>query len=1013
MLSVLLVSVQLLAQNRTVTGKVTDERGGPVSNASVVIKGSNIGTATSNDGTFTISVPANAKTMVVTSVGLGETEVTLNSAGNYNVVLSTSAKNLQEVVVVGYGSQRKTNVTGAIGTVKASEIENKPFTSVDKALQGTVAGLQSASTSGAPGAATDIHIRGVGSITASNQPLWVIDGVIATTGDLTSNTTTANVLSTLNPDDIESISVLKDAASASIYGSKAANGVIIVTTKKGRAGKTTINFSTEVGRNDIAYKNDNNRSMTTSEYEKVMTEAILNMSNPSSYFGLPLTNEAQVKGFIEDPVNGFGLKPGVNTNWYDMVTHKGTQQQYNLSLNGGNEKTQFYASGGYFKQQGTTIATDFQRVNGALSVTHKVTDKLNFSASINGSSTNQQTPTNGGTFANPVLASYFLLPWYSPYNADGSLKYDDAEGQFPVGGGVFNPMIQAAWNKNSAKQTSFRGNITGEYKILEDLKFTSRFASEYIDVQEDSYRNPFYGDGQANGGDAFASYRRIFDWTWSNFANYRHKINQTGDIYFDLMAGYEAQQTKNYIMQAGSQGFPQTLELNYLASAATPNAAYSLPTAATTNSYFSSGDVNFKNKYVLTGSFRRDGSSVFGSNNRWGNFYSVGGTWNVNQEEFLKDIAFLSLLKLRASYGTNGNANNFGYYSSLPTYSYDANYTGLPGSRPSNVGNLNLTWENNAIADAGLDFGLFKNRLTGTFDYYNRKTSDLLLAVPLSPTSGLSTQNQNVGAMVNKGYEITLGGKPVVTKNFTWDINVNLAHNKNTVTELYGGRPVAYASYFNATVGHDVQAFYMREYAGVDPATGNALWYTDDTHAKTTTSYSTAAQVLVGQADPKYFGALNNTFSYKGLSLSAQLYYNFGNNIYGIWDRYLNSDGRYYGVYGQLSDQLNSWKKPGDVTDVPKLVYGNSTNSFNHSTRYLYKGDYIRLRDVQLSYSLPKSAIRSLHFTNLSVYVRGTNLLTFDTDKRLPFDPEAGGSNRNNFDVFIPRTITAGVKIGL
>ncbi|MGZ3838924.1 MAG: SusC/RagA family TonB-linked outer membrane protein [Flavisolibacter sp.] len=1005
MLGLLLAYGQLLAQNRTITGKVTDEKGNIVPNASVIIKGTAFGTTTDNNGAFSLSVPSNARTLVISSTGYGLTELSLTNANTYNAVLSTTAKSLEEVVVVGYGTQRRTNVTGSVATVKTSEIENKPFTSPDKSLQGAVAGLQSTSTSGAPGAATDIRIRGLGSLTASNQPLWVIDGVIATTGDLTTNTTTANILSTINPDDIESISVLKDAASASIYGSRAANGVIVVTTKKGRSGKTAFNFSAEAGQNSIAYKNDRNRSMTTSEYQTVLRLALINAGYAA--------DNTEADAIITDPVNGFGLKPNVNTNWYDLVTQKGAQQQYNLSMTGGSDKTQVYVSGGYFKQKGTTIATDFERFNGAVSLTHKASDRLTLAAILNGSGTNQRTPSNGGTFANPVLESYFLLPWYSPYNADGSFKYNDPEGQFPVNGGIFNPLIQANWNKATAKQNQLRGNLMGEFKILDHtstaLKFTSRFAAEYIDVSEDSYRNPFYGDGYAQGGDAFASYRRVTDYTWSNFADLRHDIN--ADLYFDLKAGYEAQQTKNYLMQAGAQKFPMNLDLTYLASAATPTTAYTLPIEATTNSIFSNADINFKNRYILSGSFRRDGSSVFGANHRWGNFYSVGGSWNMNEEEFIKNISVISLLKLRSSYGQNGNSNGFNYYTSLPTYSYGANYTGLPGSAPSNVGNPDLTWEKNAIFNVGLDFGFFKGRLNGTVEYYSRKTSDLILFVPLSLTSGFSGQNQNVGSITNKGIEVALGGRPVSTKDFTWDISANFAHNTNRVKELYAGRPVR-DGLFQYTVGHDAQEFYMRQWAGVDPANGDPLWYTDDTRSKTTNSYSTAKLVLYGQADPKYFGSVTNTFNFKGISLSAQFYYNFGNRIYDTWDRYLNSDGLYYGAFGQLSGQLNSWQKPGDVTNVPKIIYGGNRSSYNTSTRYLYKGDYIRLRDAQVSYTLPKSVVSKLHISNFTFYVRGTNLLTFHTDKNLPFDPEAGADAQNNFDVFIPKTITGGIKLG-
>jgi len=1004
LMATILAIGQLQAQQRVISGKVTDEKGDVVPNASVIIKGTTVGTTTSADGIFTLSVPSNARALVVTSVGMGTSEIALTSATSYSVVLSTATKSLDEVVVVGYGTAKRTNVTGAVATVKGAAIENKPFTSVDKALQGAVPGLQSTSGSGAPGAFTDIRIRGQGSINASNQPLWVIDGIIAQTGDLTSNTTTANVLSTLNPDDIESISVLKDASAASIYGSRAANGVILVTTKKGRVGKTVFNFSVEAGQNSIAYKNDKNRAMTTREYQTVLQQALINAGYA--------TDTADANTIITDPVNGFGLKPDVNTNWFDQVTQNGSQQQYNLSMTGGTDKTQFYISGGYFRQVGTTIATDFDRYNGEISLTHKATDRLTISAILNGAATNQHTPANGGAFANPVLESYFLLPWYSPYNADGSLKYDDPEFQFPVNGGIYNPLIQAQWNKSTAKQAQLRGNVTGEYRIwvnsVNNLKFTTRFAGEYINILEDQYRNPLYGDGYPKG-DAFSSYRKVTNYTWSNFADYRRDIKS--DLYFDFKLGYEAHLTKDYILQAGGEQFPQDLQLQYLASAATPTTAFTLPSEATTNSIFSTGDINFKNRYVLSGSYRRDGSSVFGSNHRWGNFYSVGGSWNISEEAFMENIAFVNFLKLRASYGTNGNANGFGFYSSLPTYAYGANYTGLPGSAPTNVGNENLTWEKNAISNIGLDFGFLKDRINGTVEFYDRKTSDLILAVPLSPTSGFTSQNQNVGAMTNKGIEVSVNGTPLKMKDFTWIISVNFTHNTNKVTELYNGRPVAPVSFQQVAVGHDAQSFYLRQYAGVDQANGDPLWYTDSSRSKTTNVYSSAKLVLHGQADPKYYGSVTNTFSYKGFSLAVQFYYNFGNNIYDIWDRYLNSDGLYYGAFNQMSDQLHSWKNPGDVTNVPKIIYGGNKSSYNHSTRYLYDGDYIRLRDAQLSYTLPKTLVAKIHLSNLMVYARGTNLATFGQDKRLPFDPEAGAVSQTNFDVFIPRTITGGIKL--
>ncbi|MBS1932754.1 MAG: TonB-dependent receptor [Bacteroidetes bacterium] len=1000
---------EVLAQNRTITGTVKDANGAPVPSASVIVKGLTKGTSSSSDGSFKIIVPASAKSLVISGIGFGS--VTVNIEGNSDlgtITLQASNKNLDEVVVVAYGASKKTNITGSVATVSGVQLADKPFSSVDKTLQGSVAGMQVSSTSGAPGSATSIVIRGIGSITASSSPLWVIDGVIATTGDLTVNTTSANVLSTINPDDIESISVLKDAASTSVYGSRAANGVILVTTKKGKAGKTHLNFSTEIGQNSNAYS-PTNKPLTSVQSQTVLRESLINAGYA--------TDDASADALITDPVNGLGILSNytsVNTNWLDVVTQKGNQSQYNLSLNGGNDKTQFYASAGYFNQIGTTIATDFKRWNGSISVTHKASDRVTFSASLNGSSTYQHTPSNGGTFANPVLASFFLLPWYTPYNTDGSLRYNDDLGEFPANGGLFNPVVQAAYNKNNTRQTSVRGNVAGELKILQNLKFTSRYAAEYFDVSEDQYRNPFYGDGYAAGGDAYSAYQRVFDWTWTNFLDLKQNINRNGDFYFDFKLGYEAQQYNYYSLQAGGQAFPKTLSLQYLASTATPTTAYALPSGTATTSEFAIGDINYKDKYVLSGSFRRDGSSVFGANHRYGNFYSVGGTWNINEENFLKDVNLVSLLKLRASYGENGNSLGFGFYTPLATYGYGNNYTGLPGSGPNNVGNPNLTWEKNKVANIGLDLGLLKDRITATIEYYHRTTSDLLLAVPLSLTSGFSTQNQNVGSMVNKGFEFTLGLKPIVTKDFSWSISFNIAHNINRVTALYLNNPIpSTQGNFEYAVGHDLLTYYLRQWAGVDPATGAPQWYADSSLKTITGTYGGAKQVLRYSASPKVYGGLTNTFTYKGLTLDVQFNYNYGNYVYDTWGSYLNSEGLYLGSFNQMNNELKAWKNPGDKTNVPQIIFGGNNNSYRGSTRYLYKGDYIRLRNIQLSYSLPQALLKKVHINNLSLYVRGTNLLTFGTAKDLPYDPESGIYSRTNLEVFIPKTITGGIKIGL
>jgi TonB-linked SusC/RagA family outer membrane protein len=1018
---------RVAAQNRTVSGTVLDSTGAPIAGASVTIKGTRVGTSTGADGSFSLSIPAGAKTMVISAVNFASKEFGIaNKSAVGSITLLPGNQNLNEVVVVAYGQAKKTNITGSVATIKGAYLADKPFTSVDKSLQGAVAGVEVSSTSGAPGSATDIRIRGIGSISASASPLWVIDGVEATTGDQSSNTTTANVLATMNPDDIESITVLKDAASTAVYGSRAANGVIIVTTKKGRAGKTRVNFSAEVGQNSQAF-NPSDKPMTTTQYQTILREGLINAGYA--------TDNPSADALITSP-NGLGYPSNytaTNTNWRDVVQRNGNQSQYNLSVSGGTDKTQVYLSGGYFNQIGTALASDFKRYNGTISVTQKASDKLSFSSSLSVGYSLQHTPFNSGAFGNPILESFLLLPFYTPKNPDGSLRFgaNDSLNEFPAAPSVFNPLVEAAYNFNTYKQVSLRGSVEGDYKILKNLSFTSRYSGEYSDISEDQYWNPFYGDGYssvpADAGQGFSVYTRIYDWTWSNYFDFKQNLNRDGDIYFDLKPGYEAYELNNYVLSAGGKGYPQTLDLRYLASAATPTTASVVPVSSAIASEFVLGDINYKDKYVLTASFRRDGGSVFGSEHKYGNFYSVGGTWNINEEDFMKNSAIFNVLKLRSSYGQTGNSLGFGLYTPLATYSYGTNYNGQPGSAPSNVGNPNLTWEKNTIFNVGVDFAILKDRINGTVEYYDRKTTSLLLGVPLSLTSGVQVgganpiQNENVGGLSNKGIEVTLGGRPVVTRDFTWSINFNIASNVNRVTALYRNQPIPSGAsssggptYFQYTVGYDLQTFYLPQWAGANSQTGQPQWYTDNTKQQVTSNYDSATFEVNRKytGTPKIFGSLTNTFTYKGFSLDVQFNYNFGNYLFDTWGFITNSEGAYLGGYNQMTRQLGAWQKPGDKTDIPQIILGGNDNSTDLSTRYLYKGDFIRLRNLQFAYAIPKALTDKIHISNLSIYIRGTNLLTFGTDKNLSYDPEAGVASTTNFEVFIPKTIAGGIKIG-
>ena len=423
------------------------------------------------------------------------------------------------------------------------------------------------------------------------------------------------------------------------------------------------------------------------------------------------------------------------------------------------------------------------------------------------------------------------------------------------------------------------------------------------------------------------------------------------------------------------------------------------------------GNINFKNKIVVSGSFRRDGSSRFSAANRYGNFWSLGATWNMEKEKFMEKFTFINQLKLRSSIGVNGNAG-IGNYDSPALYGYGSNYNQGPGSAPSNVGDPNLTWELNKPFDAGIDLSILKNRVNVTFDYYIRKSEGLLLNVPLSLTSGFSTARRNIGSMENRGIEFEVNVVPVLTKNFKWDIDFNYAANKNKITSLPDGKDIGNGSYI-LRVGVARLTYYQRIYAGVDPANGDPLWFTDGTRTTKTNTYPGAdSRALVGQAMPKYFGSITNNFTYKGFSLSAQLYYNFGNLVNDSWSGYYMGSG-FGATYNKVARQLNRWTKPGDITDIPRYVYNGNRSFQSASTFTLAQGDYIRVRDLQIGYDLPKRDVEKVKLSAIRVYMRGSNLMTWVRDKRLAFDPEQGTSATTNLNVFIPKTVTFGVNVTL
>ena len=989
---VLAMVVSAFAQQRTITGTVTDQRtGAPLPGVSVTAKGARQGTQSKEDGTFTISVPAGARVLVFSYVGYGTEEVNLGTSNTVNVNLGgAGAKNLDEVVVVAYGTQNERKITGAVSKVTSSELESRPFASVDAMLQGKVPGLQSVSPTGQPGGLQQVRIRGIGSITAGAAPLYVVDGVPINTGDFSRLNNTSNALAGINPNDIESVTVLKDAASASIYGARAANGVILITTKKGRAGKSKVKIDADLGFGNLAYVNDLSKPLNRDEYFTLTREGLVNA-------GFSQTQ-------IDNTLNTLGINNTAPTeDWVELVTRQGSTKNFTASVSGGDPKTTFYASAGYFKQEAVVITSDYTRYSGSLNLRHKASEKFTLGINLTGSYNHQNAPAQSSNFRNPVADAFWLRPSQNARNANGTLNLSTA-----TFNQLYNALAIAELDRTMADNVKVLGNFSAEYQILKNLKFTSRLGIDYFNMEEEQYYNPFHGDARTLNGRIWNYSTRVSNWVLSNIVNYRKDFLADNDLSVDLTVGYEAQKSKQRNVSARGEGVPTTTLIDLPVPSA-PSLASGARTDYAFVSVLSNLQLSYRSKYNLSGSVRRDGSSRFGSNNRYGTFWSVGAAWNLDQERFLANSRFINSLKLRASYGVNGNAE-IGNYTWKGSYAFNANYNQQPGSSPAVVDNADLTWEVNTPFNVGVDATVWNGRVTVNADYYIRKTTDLILADPLSPTSGFASVQANVGSMENKGVEFAVTVIPVKTRDFTWDVSFNIALNRNKVTSLRNNADILALPAIRR-VGEDFQSIYTRLYAGVDPTNGAPLWYVDASKGATTTVSANAQRVIIGSGSPKGFGSFSTSLNYKGFMLDAQFNYQYGNLVYDNWGFISWSDG-FNPQLNKNRKQLGRWQKPGDITNIPKYVYGGANVSNAESSRWYYKGDFIRLRDITLSYTLPKRVLDGIKLESARFYVRGTNLWTHAFDKNITFDPEQPITGINDLQLMIQRTVSVGLSVG-
>ena len=1008
-----LITSTAMAQNVTVKGKVTDESGNAIASASVVVKKTKAGVNADGLGVFSITAPANSVLEIV-AVGF-ETKQVIASANFLNIVLKVDVKSLSEVIVTGFGgAQIKRELTGNIARVKGKDIEYMPTPSVDAALQGKAAGVFVNSQSGKLGQAVTVRIRGNSSISASSQPLYVVDGIPITSTDQSTYGGEMNPLTDLNPNDIESIEVLKDASAGAIYGSRAANGVVLITTKRGKAGKTQITFNVQSGYSEATKRV---RMLNSKEYAELALESAANADALDGYeITDPSSSTEYVKYYMD--YNSFGQwskTPNVSYDWQDQAFQKGQYNQADLQIRGGNDKTKFFTSFQNLDQVGTIIGNNLQRTTGRLNVDQKANDWLDLGVSLSLSRTYNRRLPGDNAFSNPLQAAA-LLPMSPFKDPNTGLPTGTPPGDQNVGL-YFNPMIQIQYAKYAQDVYRTFGNTYLKAKILPGLTFQSEFGLDFLSQNEERYyqtqtvRNTSSPTGEGTNTGAF-----ITNYNTNSYFTY---AKSKGIHNFNATLGMQYQQSQAKYNSVTGTGFPSD-SYQKIASAATKADGSSSQSDFRFLSYFLRSNYVMNDKYIVAASGRIDQSSRFGKSARTGFFPAISAGWILSNEKFLQDNKYISFLKLRASYGNVGNAE-IGNFPQLGLFTGDAGYAGSAGQRPSQLRNDSLKWETTAQLDLGLDFGIFNNRITGEIDYYVKNTTGLLLNVNVPATTGFTSMVKNIGKLENKGFEFVLNTQNLIGA-FKWSTSFNIAMNQGKVTDIQGQIIEGGVGSMNRVQeGYAIGVFYAAEWAGVDPANGNALWYkntknADGTFDRTTTSvYSQAQKKVVGDPNPDFVFGLTNNFSYKGFD--ASIFFNGvsgnQNNIYGM-GRYSSANMRYED--NQTYDQMQRWQKPGDITNVPqaRFYYNNGAQI---SSRYIVDGSYIRLRTVSLGYTFDSKKLNKFKLEKLRVYVSGQNLLTFT---KYPYwDPEV---NADDFDSNIakgsdfytppqPRTILFGVNI--
>ncbi|MFR3278797.1 SusC/RagA family TonB-linked outer membrane protein [Phocaeicola plebeius] len=926
-------------QDQKLKGQVIDATTGePVIGVNVLVKGTTNGTITDIDGKYELNAPAGA-ILQISFIGYKTVEIAATTS-EQTIKLHEDTETLDEVVVVGYGVQKKESLTGAMSTLKENRLKDVTTPTVENMLNGKVSGVYVAPGSGQPGSNGAVQIRGRATLSGSTSPLWVIDGVIV-----------GEDPGVLNPSDIENMTILKDAASTAIYGSQGANGVIIVTTKMGKSEKMKINASVKLGVS----------TMTNGKME------VMNGAELYDYYA-SFPNQEDIKFSRWNPE----LR-NANFDWGELASQAGFTQDYNISLSGGNEKMSSYFSLGYYSEEGTVKGYKYDRYSFRYRSNYKPFSWLTIKPNISGSMKNTDDSQYDYT------AKYTMFPWDSPYDEDGNLVPDRYSGW--VDSSDLNYLNSISYGNHTTRKTyEFSGNFDFDIKITDWLTFTSVNNYRWTGYFQSTYTDPRTDSASGVQG-------RVEEEQTNNIQRYTNQYltfnKMFGKHSVQALLAYEFMDTSAKVINAKGTGIVSGFEV--LDATATPEEVGGNLTEWAKQSVFAKANYTYDNRYLAEVSLRRDGASNFGDDKKYGNFFSISAGWNINREKWFK-ADWVDVLKLRASYGSVGNIP-YSKYPQYGLYSVSSNYNGIPAILISQVGNKDLTWEQTYTAGVGIDANFFNNRLRFVFDYYNKYTSNILYQVPVSGLTGITSRWQNVGEMRNSGIEITIGGDIIRTKDWLWSLDLNMGYNKNKLEKLYGDDPnmmiiggggndtsIAGAAEKVLKVGYSTDRYYLREWAGVDPKNGAPLWYKNDGSGETTSNYSEAKQVMTEATSPKLFGGFNTSLTWKNIDLNASFGFSLGGKIYNYSRQEYDSDGAYTDRNQmKLIDGWSRWEKEGDIATHPAASYGNKSNSNKASTRYLEDGDYLKLRSLSIGYNLDLS---KYYIQNMRIYFTAENVFT-------------------------------------